>query len=87
MVDSGATRNFVKQEITKLLNLWIETGVNTFEALNSKVDSVVGLDSQVPLNIGEWKGVVKFAVIPLDEFDVVLGHEFMKKEKETPMPT
>ena len=41
---------------------------------------------QVPLNIGEWSGVINLTIVPLDNFDVVLGHEFIKKEKATPMP-
>ena len=46
---------------------------------------MIVLARQVPLKIGEWTCVVNFTVVPLDDFDVVLGQEFMKKEKETPM--
>ena len=44
---------------------------------------MVGWVHQVPLKIGEWSREVNLIVIPLDDFDVVLRHEFMKKEKET----
>ena len=55
------------------------------KAVNLEVERVVGLVLQVPLKIGEWSGEVNLIVVPLDDFDVVLGQEFMKKEKETPM--
>ena len=60
--------------------------MNMFKEVNSKVERVVGLARQVPLNIGEWSGVIKLIIVPLYDFDVLLGHEFMKKEKAAPMP-
>ena len=47
--------------------------VNMFKAINSKVERVIVLARQVPLKIGEWTCVVNFTVVPLDDFDVVLG--------------
>ena len=73
LVDSGATHNFVKEEVAKRLNLHIDLGVNMFKAVNSEVERVVGLVCQVPLNIGEWLGVINLIVIPLDDFGVVIG--------------
>ena len=41
--------------------------------------------NRVPLRLGEWLGEETFTIIPLDDFDVVLGHNFIWKAKETPM--
>ena len=37
------------------------------------------------MKLGEWIGVSDFTVVPLDDFDVFLGQEFMKKEKVVPL--
>ena len=47
--------------------------MNTFKEVNLEVERVVGLARQVPLNIGEWSGVINLIIVPLYEFDVVLG--------------
>ena len=60
--------------------------MNSFKDVISNVEKVVGLDHQVRLKLREWTGVGDFIVVPLDDFNVVLGQEFMKKEKETLMP-
>ena len=75
LVYSGFTHNYVKEEVAKQLNfkLHVERGVNSFKEVNSEVERVVGLDNQVPLNLEDWTSVGDFMVIPLYDFDVVLG--------------
>ena len=83
---SGATHKFIKKEVVKRFNLQIEPKTNSFKAINSGFEKVVGLTQQVPLKLGEWIGMSDFTVVPLDDFGVVLRQEFMKKEKVVPMP-
>jgi hypothetical protein len=35
---------------------------------------------------GGWSGKVSFTIVPLDDFEVVLGEEFMWKERESLIP-
>jgi hypothetical protein len=43
LVDSGATRNFVKEEVIIMLGLKIEPTQSSFKAVNSEVERVVGM--------------------------------------------
>ena len=73
LIDSGATHNFVNEEVAKRLGLQVEHKENMFKAVNSSVERVVGVAQKVSLSIGEWAGVSDFTVVPLDDFEVVIG--------------
>jgi hypothetical protein len=47
---------------------------------------MVGVAYVVPLKVGEWTGKVNFLVVPLDDFDIILGNEFFVLAKAIPMP-
>jgi hypothetical protein len=38
------------------------------------------------LNIGEWTGKASFTIVLLDDYEVVLGQEFMRTKKKVPIP-
>jgi hypothetical protein len=38
------------------------------------------------MKFGEWTGRVIFTVVPLNDYEVVLGQEFMWTEKAVPIP-
>ncbi len=40
----------------------------------------------VELRIGGWKGTTFLSVVPLDDFQVILGMEFLSAAKAIPMP-
>lgn len=42
--------------------------------------------AEIILEVGSWKGTYSMMVIPLDDFDVILGIEFFVKDKVTLMP-
>ena len=50
------------------------------------MEKFVYVANQVSMKIGEWSKDTSFTIVPLDDFDMVLGQEFMRKVKETPMP-
>jgi len=86
LVDSGATHNFVNEEVAKRLGLQAEQKENMFKAVNSSVERVQGVAQKISLRIGEWAGVSDFTIVPLDDFEVVIGQDFMKKEKAVLLP-
>ena len=53
LVDSSTTHNFIKREVAKQFGLKIEPKTNSFKAVNSEVEKVVGLAQRVPLKLGE----------------------------------
>ena len=50
------------------------------------MERVVGVAKDIPLNLGDWCRKTSFTVVPMDDFEVVLGKEFTRKEKETLIP-
>ena len=86
LIDSGATHNFVNEEVAKRLGLQVEQKENMFKEVNSSIERVAGVVQKVSLSIGEWAGVSDFTVVPLDDFEVVIGQDFMKKEKAALLP-
>ncbi|KAA0039656.1 Asp_protease_2 domain-containing protein [Cucumis melo var. makuwa] len=48
---------------------------------------IVGLVKRTLIKLGGWKGPVDFVVVKMDDFDVVLGMEFLPKHQVIPMPS
>lgn len=55
------------------------------KAVNSQVKPIYGTAHNVDLQVGTWKGKVNLSVVPMDDFQVVLGMEFFRQVKAVPM--
>jgi hypothetical protein len=86
MVDSGVTHNFLREDMVQRLGLQPEPMQTTFKTVNTGVERVIGVAKDISLKLGDWCGKTSFTIVPMDDFEVVLGQEFMRKEKETPIP-
>ena len=74
MVDNGATHNFVSEAEAARLGLKLvgdDTG--KMKAVNSKAMATVGAAKQVRVKLGMWEGTTDLIVVPMDDFDVILG--------------
>ncbi|KAA0039570.1 uncharacterized protein E5676_scaffold775G00570 [Cucumis melo var. makuwa] len=87
MVDSGATHNFITEEEARRLRLRWEKDSGRMKVVNSIALPIVGLVKQTMIKLGGWKGSVDFVVIKMDDFDVVLGMEFLLEHQVIPMPS
>ena len=79
MVDSCATHSFMSQGTTKKIGLKFKPVQAQFKAMISPPNSVIGVAKNVNVSISEWTGKVDFIVVRIDDYEVVLGMEFMKK--------
>ncbi|GJV02083.1 putative nucleotidyltransferase, ribonuclease H [Tanacetum coccineum] len=79
LVDSGATHNFVADDEAKRLGINVAKGSRTIKAINSPAKAIHGVAKDVLAKIGEWEGTIDFSVVPMDDFKVVLGLEFLDK--------
>ncbi|PWA81445.1 hypothetical protein CTI12_AA187700 [Artemisia annua] len=86
LVDSGATNNFMSIDEAKRLRISATKVGGTFKPVNSKAKPMEGVAKDVRAKIGEWEGTVDLPVVPMDDFDVVLGLEFLDKVRAFPMP-
>ena len=86
MVDSGATHNFISEQEARRLELKVEKDAGKMKAVNSEALPIVGVSKRVPLQLAEWTGSVDLVVVRMNDFDVVLGMEFLLEHKVIPMP-
>lgn len=56
------------------------------KAVNYVAQLGYGMTLDVPLKIGHWFGVHNLIVVSLDNFNVLLGIDFMRKFKVSPIP-
>nr|GFB08920.1 hypothetical protein CTI12_AA187700 [Tanacetum cinerariifolium] len=86
LVDSGATHNFVAVDEAERLGINATKGSGTIKAVNSPAKPIHGAAKDVRAKIGEWEGTIDLSVVPMDDFKVVLGLEFLDKVRAFPMP-
>ncbi|TYK27683.1 uncharacterized protein E5676_scaffold225G00120 [Cucumis melo var. makuwa] len=87
MVDSGATHNFITEANARRLRLRWERNSEKMKAVNSIALPIVGLVKRTMIKLGGWKGPVDFVVVKMDDFDVVLGMEFLLEHQVILMPS
>ncbi|KAA0050739.1 uncharacterized protein E5676_scaffold726G00110 [Cucumis melo var. makuwa] len=85
MVDSGATHNFITEAEARRLRLRWDKDSERMKVVNFGSLPIVGLVKQTVIKLGGWKGPVDFVVVNIDDFDVVLGMEFLLEHQVIPM--
>ena len=78
LVDTGATNSFISTDCANELGLSLAPSTNQIKTANSELQRIRGCSS-VDLEIGDWKGKFNFHVVALDDFDCILGIDFMVK--------
>ncbi|GAV90278.1 gag-asp_proteas domain-containing protein [Cephalotus follicularis] len=86
LVDTGATNNFISEYMANRLCLKAYRGSGYIKTVNSKAKPLIGIAKDVGMKIGQWDGLVSLSIIPLDDYDLVLGMEFMDQVKAIPIP-
>ena len=80
MLDTGATNNFVAAREATRLGLKVVQNSYKLKAVNSEAKPILGA-AMVNLKIGEWEGECSLMVVPLDDFDMILGMDFFLRAK------
>ncbi|XP_062107132.1 uncharacterized protein LOC133818349 [Humulus lupulus] len=86
MIDTGATYNFFSELEAKRLGLKLEKDVGRMKAVNSKALATTGVAKGVKVKIDTWEGQTDLVVVHMDNFDVVLGMEFLTEKCAIPIP-
>uniref|UniRef100_A0A2C9WGC9 Aspartic peptidase DDI1-type domain-containing protein n=1 Tax=Manihot esculenta TaxID=3983 RepID=A0A2C9WGC9_MANES len=86
LIDTGATDNFVADSVATRFKLRVQVEKGKIKAVNSEALNTVGVAHAVSCEMGPWKGELTFTVTPLDDFDVVIGMDFLKKARAVPVP-
>lgn len=86
MVDTGATHNFVSELAIARLGLSVVKHTSRVKAINSKAQPVVGVVQAATISLGDWSGRIDLLGVPLDDFDLILGIDFLTTAKAAVMP-
>jgi len=79
MVDSGASHNFMGEDTVRRIGLKFVPVKAQMKIVNSPLDNVLGIAEKVDMTLGEWTGKIDFTIVQIDDYDAVLGMEFMKQ--------
>ena len=86
LIDTGASDLFMSEKAAKKLGLAIRKSNKKIKVATSKKAPTVGVVRDVELQIGEWKSKEEFEVIRLDDYDFVLGLNFLVRIQATLQP-
>ncbi|CAL1372981.1 unnamed protein product [Linum trigynum] len=87
LVDTGASCNLLDVGEAQRLGITYEKKQRGWmKATNSRATRTHGVARQVPLKLGGWTGVADFEVVSLDDYQVIIGMEFMVREKAFLIP-
>jgi hypothetical protein len=56
------------------------------KVVNSKENNAMGISSLVHVKLDDWKGCEKFTIFPIDNFEVILGQEFFRRNRFALVP-
>ena len=79
MVDTGATHTFEDVKIATKLGLKLSKIHSYVKTINSKAHAIVGMAYGVSMSIESWVGKHNLMVMPLGEFEIILGIDFLRK--------
>ena len=74
-----ATNTFIANRLAKQLGLWLSNNQTMMKAVNDKAQKIIWIAYRVLLVREKWKGRHDLLVVMLDNFDVILGLDFLKK--------
>nr|VVW92636.1 unnamed protein product [Nymphaea colorata] len=86
MVDTGATHNFISEEEVGRLGLTRGKGESRVKAVNSEARPIYAIVRDAVVKIEGWSGRANFSVVQTDDFQMILGMEFLCASKMVPMP-
>jgi hypothetical protein len=86
MLDSGATHTFVADRLVKELGQRLSDNHTSMKAVNSKAQRIAGMSYDVPITLDQWRGKQDVLVVNLDDYDIILGLDFLRKAKIVLMP-
>ncbi|KAE8716635.1 Protein NRT1/ PTR FAMILY 3.1 [Hibiscus syriacus] len=86
LVDTCASELFMSEQIAKRLGLHVEKVTGSIKTVNAEEVPIAGVAKGIELTVGGWSGKEAIKVIPLDDFDFVLGLSFLDRINAFPVP-
>ena len=86
LVDTGASDLFMSKQTAEKLDLHVQKANGFVKTINSKDTPIVGVAKGVQLKISNWSGKESISVIPIDDFNFVIGIDFLDRIRAVPVP-
>jgi hypothetical protein len=81
MSDFGATNTFITDRLVTLLGLRLSNNNIIIKAMKEKAQHILGIAFSVFIALEKWQGKHDLLVVTLDDFDIILSLDFLKKAK------
>ena len=75
----GATNVFLSSKAAKWLKLRIDPSDRWYKPVNTDDIPATGVARGVKIKFGDWTDRLDFEVIPLDDYDMILGMDFFDR--------
>ncbi|XP_071932876.1 uncharacterized protein [Coffea arabica] len=85
MVDTGASHSCMTECVVNRFGLKLKDFGFKLKAVNSEIKPVLGV-ATVELELGPWKGWCSLMASQMDDFDLILGKNFMVANRIYPIP-
>ncbi|XP_060196262.1 uncharacterized protein LOC132625679 [Lycium barbarum] len=86
MIDTGATHKYLATTEVERLGLVVGKGKGRVKAINSPPQLVGGIAKGVRVKMGPYEGKFDLRVVIIDDFDLIVGLEFMRQTNIIPIP-
>ena len=79
LVDTRASDLFMSEIAAKKLGLLVEKGNGWIKTVNSREVPTMGREQGGEIQLGQWTGKEAIEVIPLDDYELVIGLDFLDR--------
>ncbi|KAL4572161.1 hypothetical protein LXL04_018930 [Taraxacum kok-saghyz] len=79
LVDSGATHSFMAKDEARKLGIPYVEEKGWLKVVNSPYNPILGVARGLPMKIADWEGTIDVIVVPMDDYRMVLGMDFLNK--------
>ncbi|XP_010317466.2 uncharacterized protein [Solanum lycopersicum] len=83
---SRVTHTFVDVRMPTKLGVKFTKSPSYFKTINAKAHAIVGMAYGVSMSTGSWVGKHNLILMPLGEFEIILGIDFLRKFQFVPFP-
>ncbi|KAK9151489.1 hypothetical protein Syun_009798 [Stephania yunnanensis] len=87
LIDTGATHSMIAVNLARKLGLKLAESASMVKAVNSEPKKAAGVALDVDIRIGAWDSKVNLVAVPLDDFEIIAGNDFLVAGRVAVIPS